>query len=160
MFQTFGICLNCISFQILLIAPNLKKFSFVIWVEMYVSFKKIWLSLLLVFIFASFSRLMVWKPISDFCLLQFFFCFVLFFYQGFLSRTLATHSIAGEGRGPSFIPLYQFHPLTNIQTFICRHLNPFVPNVLFLYALKTSENHKVFWCFQEAEKGCIRNKMG
>ena len=25
----------------------------------------------------------------------------------------------GECRGPSFIPLYHFHPLTNIQTFIC-----------------------------------------
>ena len=42
-----------------------------------------------------------------------------FFHQGFLSRTLTTHRTAGEGRGPSFIPLYHFHPLTNIQTFIC-----------------------------------------
>ena len=42
-----------------------------------------------------------------------------FFYQGFLSRTLTTHRTAGEGRGPSFIPLYHSHPLTNIQTFIC-----------------------------------------
>ena len=42
-----------------------------------------------------------------------------FFYQGFLSWTLTTQRIAGEGRGPSFIPLYHFHPLTNIQTFIC-----------------------------------------
>ena len=24
-----------------------------------------------------------------------------------------------KGRGPSFIPLFHFHPLTNIQTFIC-----------------------------------------
>ena len=30
---------------------------------------------------------------------------VFFFYQGFLSRTLATHRTAGEGREPSFIPL-------------------------------------------------------
>ena len=45
--------------------------------------------------------------------------FFFFFYQGFFSRTLATHRTAGEGRGPSFIPLYYFHPLTNIQTFIC-----------------------------------------
>ena len=44
-------------------------------------------------------------------------CF--FFYQGFLSRTLTTDRTAGEGRGPSFIPLHHFHPLTNIQTFIC-----------------------------------------
>ena len=42
-----------------------------------------------------------------------------FFYQGFLSQTLTTHRTAGEGRGPSFTPLYHFHPLTNIQTFIC-----------------------------------------
>ena len=48
-----------------------------------------------------------------------FFSFLFFFYQGFLSRTLTTHRIAGEDRGPSFIPLYHFHPLTNIETFIC-----------------------------------------
>ena len=39
-------------------------------------------------------------------------------YQGFISRTLMTHKTAREVRGPSFIPLYHFHPLTNIQTFI------------------------------------------
>ena len=43
----------------------------------------------------------------------------LFFYQGLLLRTLTTHRTAGEERGPSFIPLYHFHPLTNIQIFIC-----------------------------------------
>ena len=42
-----------------------------------------------------------------------------FFYQGFFSRSLTTHRTAGEGRGPSLIPLYHFHPLTNIQTFTC-----------------------------------------
>ena len=31
-------------------------------------------------------------------------------------------------------------------------VNPFVPNALFLYALKISENLTVFWCL---EKGCI-----
>ena len=35
--------------------------------------------------------------------------------------------------------------------------NPFVLNALFLYPLKT-ENHKVFWCFQGAEKRCIGDK--
>ena len=45
-----------------------------------------------------------------------------FFYQRFLSRTLTTHRTAGEGRGPSFIPLYHFHPLTNIQTFATLHV--------------------------------------
>ena len=36
-------------------------------------------------------------------------------------------------------------------------LNPFVPNALFLYTLKTLKNRKVFWCFQEVEKGYIGN---
>ena len=36
--------------------------------------------------------------------------------------------------------------------------NPFVSNALFLYPLKTSENHTVFWCFQGVEKGCIGNE--
>ena len=31
-------------------------------------------------------------------------------------------------------------------------VNPFVPNALFLYALKISENLTLFWCL---EKGCI-----
>ena len=38
-----------------------------------------------------------------------------FFYQGFLSLTLTIHRL---GRGPSFIPLYHFHPLTNIERFV------------------------------------------
>ena len=46
-------------------------------------------------------------------------CIFFFFYQGFLLQTLTTHRAAGEGRGLSFIPLYHFQPLTNIQTFIC-----------------------------------------
>ena len=36
--------------------------------------------------------------------------------------------------------------------------NPFVPNAPLFYPLKTSENHKVFWCFQVVEKGCIGNE--
>ena len=46
-------------------------------------------------------------------------CRTRFFLLGFLSQTLTIHRTAGEGRGPSFIPFYHFHPLTNIQTFIC-----------------------------------------
>ena len=42
-----------------------------------------------------------------------------FFYQDFLSRTLTTHRTAWEGRGPFFIRLYHFHPLTNIQALTC-----------------------------------------
>ena len=37
-------------------------------------------------------------------------------------------------------------------------VNSFVPNGPFLYTLKTSENLKVFWYFQGAEKGCIGNE--
>ena len=37
-------------------------------------------------------------------------------------------------------------------------IGPFVPNAPFLYPLKTSENHTVFWCFQWLEKGCIENQ--
>ena len=32
---------------------------------------------------------------------------------------ILTHRTAGEGSRPFFIPLYHFHLLTNIQTFIC-----------------------------------------
>ena len=35
---------------------------------------------------------------------------------------------------------------------------PFFPNKPFLYPLQTSENRKVFQCFQGLEKGCIENK--
>ena len=42
-----------------------------------------------------------------------------FFLSGFSSQTMTIHRTAEEGRGPSSIPLYHFHPLTNIETFIC-----------------------------------------
>ena len=62
-----------------------------------------------------------------------YFCFEFlhfFFYQGFLPRTQTTHRTAGEGRGPSFIPLHHFHPL--IQTFICNFACEM--NIIFLIA--------------------------
>ena len=37
------------------------------------------------------------------------------FYQGFLSMALTIHKTARKGRGQAFIPLYHFHPSTNIQ---------------------------------------------
>ena len=40
----------------------------------------------------------------------------------------------------------------NIDKF---SFNPFAPNAPFLSPLKTSENRKVFLCFQGVEKGCI-----
>ena len=44
------------------------------------------------------------------------------------------------------------NPLTRFKmNQIKSQVNPFVPNALFLYPLKTSENR----CFQGVEKGCI-----
>ena len=34
-------------------------------------------------------------------------------------------------------------------------INSVIPSAPFLYSLETSENHKVFCCFQEVEEGCI-----
>ena len=36
--------------------------------------------------------------------------------------------------------------------------NLFILSAPFLYLLKTSENSKVFWCFQGLEKECISNE--
>ena len=43
---------------------------------------------------------------------------IFFFYQGFLSQTLAIYRAAEKVRELSFISLYHFRPITNIQTFI------------------------------------------
>ena len=43
----------------------------------------------------------------------------IFFYQAFASQLLKIQRAAGKGRGPCFIPICHFHPLTNIETFIC-----------------------------------------
>ena len=48
---------------------------------------------------------------------------MIFFLSGFSSQTLTIHRTAGVGRGPSFIPLYHFHPLTYIKAFICNFGN-------------------------------------
>ena len=44
---------------------------------------------------------------------------VFFLLSEFSSQTLTIYTRAGEGMGPSFIPLYHFHLLTNIETFAC-----------------------------------------
>ena len=51
-----------------------------------------------------------------------------------------------------------FPCLTDTAQKIKFSINPFVPNALFLYLLKTSENLKVFRCFQGVEKECIGNE--
>ena len=45
------------------------------------------------------------------------------------------------------------------QTAFYCYFNPFVPNASFLYPLKTSENRKIFWCFQGVKKKCIGNEQ-
>ena len=79
-----------------------------------------------------------------------------FFYQGFLSRALTTHRAAVEGRRPSFIPLFHFHLLTNIQTFICSFacewLSYFKSHCLYLpdsYLMRfttLSNYYLIDWC--------------
>ena len=53
--------------------------------------------------------------------------------------------------------LHNYHNEFWAGTLHTRHIrldlpNPFVSNVAFLYPLKTSENPKLFWCFQGVEK--------
>ena len=57
-----------------------------------------------------------WKIIKIFDNEFFGYTISFFFYQGFLSLTLTIQRI--EGRGPAFIPLYHFDPLTNIERFV------------------------------------------
>ena len=56
---------------------------------------------------------------------------------------------------PSFTHNLFLRLATTDQMF--RFFNLFVPNAPFLYPLKILENLVVF-CFQEVEKGCIRNE--
>ena len=86
------------------------------------------------------------KRLSDSELLVSFF-----FYQCFLSRTLTTHRTTGEGRGPSFIPFYHFHPVTNIQTFTCNFahemaISYFLWQCLYLphcYSMRVTQPYRI-----------------
>ena len=49
-------------------------------------------------------------------------------------------------------------PALIVFSQIPKNIKLFVPNALFLYPLKTSENRKVLWCFQGVQKGYIGNK--
>ena len=72
----------------------------------------------------------------------------IFFYMHrsmiFWHRSLRHHTEAKHGKA--------------LKITFQRSLNPFVPNAPFLYPLKKSENRMIFWCFQGAEEGCIKNK--
>ena len=48
---------------------------------------------------------------------------------------------------------------TKAQNWLLHYINPLVPNVPFLYPLKTSENFTVFWCFMGVKKEYIGKKM-
>ena len=50
------------------------------------------------------------------------------------------------------------HIFLEILLKVLIYINPFVSNAPFLYPLKTSENRKVFWCFQRVKKVCVGNK--
>ena len=87
-------------------------------------------------------------------LLNYFF---FFFYQGFLSRTLTTHRTAGEGRGPSFIPLYHFHRSRTLRhlfaTLHVRWLSHIFNRNACIYQTATrwdfttlSNYHLIDWC--------------
>ena len=62
------------------------------------------------------------------------------------------------------VPSKSFSPQTFLSPFLKLQPNHYclltqcVPNAPFLYLLKTSENRKLFWCFQGVVKGCIGNK--
>ena len=66
-----------------------------------------------------------------------FIIFLFFSIRVFFHRHWQlTHRTAGEGRGPSFIPLYHFHLwLTNIQTFICNSACMWDGYYIFLIAM-------------------------
>ena len=70
-------------------------------------------------------------------------------------RTSATSPIPW-GHGFAQNRVNCIFPSTNQSRLIA--INPFVPSAPSLHPLKTSENRKVFWCFQGVEEGCIENE--
>ena len=66
-------------------------------------------------------------------------------------RQIFLEKLTGHGWEKTFATAF---PVWSLEFFA----KPFVPDTPFLYLLKTSENRKVCWCFQEVEKGYIGNK--
>ena len=58
---------------------------------------------------------------------------------------------------PTIIKTSKRHPVSMVLMSSTK-FNPFVPKAPFLYPLKTSENLRVFWCFQGVQKGCTGKK--
>ena len=88
----------------------------------------------------------------------------------FMLRTLKNWKKTDNSQQTSIKPFHATGSFTILLFFWCFQkvykkrpmawtgFNPFVPNALFLYFLKTSENLMVFLCFQGVEKVCIGNE--
>ena len=90
-----------------------------------------------------------------------------FFLSGFSSQTLTIHRTAGEGSGPSFIPLYHFHPLTSIETFIYFMLDDYhvflIATLAFTKLLLDEIYHLIElpfeWLIDDAVFVCLLDKL-
>ena len=69
---------------------------------------------------------------------------IFFFLSGFSSQTLTIHSTAGKGRGPYFVLLYHFHPLMNMETFICN----------FAYFSPKNSAHRILILKKKRRRAC------
>ena len=89
---------------------------------------------------------------------------VVFFPLGFLSQTLTIHRTAGEVRGPCFISLYHFHPLTNIETFICNFACKITITYFCVYQAVLDEIYHLIelpfeWLFDDSMFVCLLDEL-
>ena len=92
-------------------------------------------------------------------------CIFFFSIRVFFTGT-DVHRTAGEGRRPSFIPLYHFHPLTNIETFICMwdHYHVFLIATLVFTRLLLDEFFHLIelpfeWLIDDAMFVCLLDEL-
>ena len=78
------------------------------------------------------------------------------FTRMILAGSIAEEDISKKLIFQSLQKIYS-HSLPTGKSFK-KNFNPFVPSVLFLYLLKTSENFKVFWVFWGVENECTGSK--
>ena len=78
-------------------------------------------------------------------------CFVFLWFREYIDQGTPFLSLVLEMNTVKVKEIYKILRFTN-------YANPFFPNALFLYPLKTSAKLTVFWCFQRVEEGCIWNK--
>ena len=98
--------------------------------------------------------------------LSVFLNWIFFFLSGFSSRTLTIRRTAEERRRPSFIPLYHFHPLTNIETFICMwvHYHVFLIATLVFTRLLLDEIYHLIelpfeWLIDDVMFVCLLDEL-